>query len=147
MRFVLPDCPRDFYLGLVSARPDKHSDFGGEYTSTLYGNGCCRGFSPQFPYPRIHRPAVHPTMRKSTMRRAILLCCIHFTLKSDTCQVISSIKSNSCFGRIKKGTAVKSHLIFLWRKTEVCLEDPRKVFRIRKTRSLRCFSHGVESAL
>lgn len=47
------------------SRPDKHSDLGGKINFLGYGNGCCRGFSPQFPYPRIHRQAVHPTTRKS----------------------------------------------------------------------------------
>ena len=51
--------------GYKPPRPDKHSDLGGEQCSLSYGNGCCRGFSPQFPYPRIHRQAVHPTTRKS----------------------------------------------------------------------------------
>ena len=50
---------------LLYSRPDKHSDLGGKINFLGYGNGCCRGFSPQFPYPRMHRQAVHPTTRIS----------------------------------------------------------------------------------
>ena len=45
---------------LLYSRPDKHSDLGGKINFLGYGNGCCRGFSPRFPYPRIHRQSSAP---------------------------------------------------------------------------------------
>ncbi len=45
---------------LLYSRPDKHSDLGGKINFLGYGNGCCHGFSPRFPYPRIHRQSSAP---------------------------------------------------------------------------------------
>ena len=46
----LPDCPRDFYV----SQGDQHSDLTACLDKQSYGNGCCRGFAPQFPDPRAH---------------------------------------------------------------------------------------------
>ncbi len=54
-------CPRDF----CSSHPNKHSDL--VKSSFNYGNGCCNGFSPLFPYHRSHRLAVYPAKRASPL--------------------------------------------------------------------------------
>ena len=48
-----PICPRDFY----GAQTDKHSDLTSEKRMN-YGNGCCSGFAPRFPYPRTVCPVL-----------------------------------------------------------------------------------------
>ena len=58
-----------------------------------YGNGCCRGFSPQFPYPRILLCYVrpdneHPIRRMFRWAVFIPLCC-HYNIKTRLFQVIS----------------------------------------------------------
>ena len=69
--FTIPSsCPRDFYV----SQGDKHSDLTVCKSKRRYGNGCCCGFTPRFPYPRAYRIAIFPT---TNMARHIQIPCVY----------------------------------------------------------------------
>ena len=51
---ISPFRPRDFY----ESQTDKHSDL--ICLTQTYGNGCCCGFPPRFPYPQTYRQSNMP---------------------------------------------------------------------------------------
>ena len=59
---ISPTSPRDFFVLQI----DKHSD--SSCVPKNYGNGCCCGFSPRFPYPLTYCHAVCPTTDAKAFR-------------------------------------------------------------------------------
>ena len=88
---ISPCCPRDLY----GSQNDKHSDLTFPLEKS-YGNGCCRGFAPRFPYPRASRHTVRPT----TNRESAPMNCVY----SFVAPIIAQIKpSVNPFKKIRGG--------------------------------------------